>query len=135
MFKGIESESSQGLLVIGTENQDVLILDKTGMAVAKTIKLKSVPVFMESQGCFEIDYKIFIACRNGTTYCIKNGRVSTSFQVHIESKPTGMIKLDKTLVLSGMNQNIYSFFNKGRLNFCKQMPSEITNICKLEIRK
>ena len=34
-----------------------------------------------------------------------------------------------------MNQNIYSFFNKGRLNFCKQMPSEITNICKLEIRK
>lgn len=66
--KGIESEKSQGLLVVGTENHDLLILDKTGMAIAKQIKLKSVPVFMASQGCFEVDYKIFVACRNGCTY-------------------------------------------------------------------
>lgn len=90
---------------------------------------------MVSQGCFDVDYKIFVACRNGCTYQIKNGKVSESFQVHIESKPTGMLKLDKTLVISGMNQNLYSFYNKGRINFIKAMPSEITDICKLEVRK
>ena len=46
-----------------------------------------------------------------------------------------MLKLDKTLVISGMNQNLYSFYNKGRINFIKAMPSEITDICKLEVRK
>ena len=119
IHKGIENDKSQGLIVIGTENQDVLVLDKTGMAIAKQIKVKSVPVFMASQGCFEIDYKIFVACRNGCTYQIKNGSVSNSFNVHIESKPTGLVKLEKTLVISGMNQTIYSFYKKGRLNFTK----------------
>lgn len=105
------------------------------MAISKQVKLKSVPVFMATQGCFEVDYKIFVACRNGCTYQIKNGNVSNSFKVHIESKPTGLVKLDKTLVIAGMNQNLYSFYNKGRLNFTKAMPAEITDICKLEVRK
>jgi Bardet-Biedl syndrome 1 protein len=81
--------------------------------------LKSVPVFIEAQGCFDIDYKIFVACRNGSIFLIKNGNISTSFKLHIESKPTGLIKLDKTIIVSGMNQNVYSFYNKGSLNFSK----------------
>jgi len=48
IYKGIESEKAQGLLVVGTENQDVIIIDKTGMGIAKQVKLKSVPVFMAS---------------------------------------------------------------------------------------
>jgi Bardet-Biedl syndrome 1 protein len=88
---------------LGTENNEVMVVDKSLMGIALKIKLKSVPVFMVCQGCFEIDYKIFVACRNGTTYQIKNGAISNSFNVSIESKPTGLIKLDKTLVISGMN--------------------------------
>ena len=46
-----------------------------------------------------------------------------------------MIKLDKTIVIAAMNRNIYSFYNKGRINFTKLMPAEITDICKLEVRR
>ena len=100
--------------MVGTENKEILVLDKTGMDIYKSIPIPSVAVFMVTQGCFDVDYKIFVACRNGFTYQIKNGKISTSFQVHIESKPTGLVKLDKTIVISGMNQNLYSFYNKGR---------------------
>ena len=112
--KAIEDEKTQGLLVVGTENKEILVLDKTGMDIQKSIKLPAVGVFMITQGSYDVDYKIFIACRNGFTYQIKNGKISSSFQVHIESKPTGLVKLDKTIVISGMNQNLYSFYNKGR---------------------
>ena len=112
--KAVDDEKTQGLLVIGTESKEVLILDKAGMDIQKSIKLPSVGVFLIAQGCYDVDYKLFIACRNGFTYQIKNGKISTSFQVHIESKPTGLVKLDKTIVISGMNQNLYSFYNKGR---------------------
>lgn len=89
------------------------------MAIQKTFELKGVPVFILCIGSFEVDYKIFVACRNGYTYQIKSGKISSSFKVHIESKPIGMVKLDKTLVIAAMNRNIYSFYNKGRINFTK----------------
>ena len=62
-----------------------------------------MPVFIAPQGCFDIEYKIYVACRNGSIFLIKNGNISNSFKLHIESKPTGLIKLDKSIVISGMN--------------------------------
>ena len=61
--------------------------------------------------------------------------MSSSFKIQIESKPTGLLKLDKTIVISGMNRNLYSFYNKGRINFTKPMPAEITDICKINVRR
>ena len=89
--------------MIGTENKEIVILDKSGMEIQQTILIPSVAVFLISQGCYDVDYKLFVACRNGFTYQIKNGKLSNSFQVHIESKPTGLVKLDKTIVILGMN--------------------------------
>lgn len=90
---------------------------------------------MVVKGSYDVDYSIYVACRNGFTYKIKNGLVSQNFVVHIESKPMGLIKLDRTLVIGGINQNLYSFYLKGRLNFMKKMPAEIADLCKVDIRK
>ena len=79
LYKNIEDPKSQSLIVIGTENQEIHILDQSGMGIAKTIELKAVPVFITATGSFEVDYKIFIACRNGYTYQIKSGKLSSSF--------------------------------------------------------
>jgi hypothetical protein len=79
IYKSVEDEKSQSLILIGTENNEIIVLDKSGVGITKTILLKSSPVFMVTQGCFDVDYKIFVACRNGCTYQIKNGKVSESF--------------------------------------------------------
>ena len=79
IFMSLEDEKSQSLPVVGTENNEVIVIDKSLMSIAKTIKVKSVPVFMAATGCFDDDYKIFVACRNGCTYQIKNGVISNSF--------------------------------------------------------
>lgn len=118
--------------MVGTENREILILENNGMSIARVINLKAVPVYLAIQGSIEVEYKIFVACRNGYTYQIKNGKLSNRFVIHIESKPVGLLKLEKTIILAAMNRNIYSFFNKGRINFTKQMPAEITDICQME---
>ena len=79
IYKSIEDEKSESLLLLGTENNEIIVLDKSGMGITKTIILKSSPVFMISQGCYDVDYKIFVACRNGCTYQVKNGNISNSF--------------------------------------------------------
>lgn len=119
MPKNIEDEKSAHIVLVGTENRELIILDKNGMSIIKTIKLEGIPVYMVTTGTYEVDYKVFIACRNGFTYLVKNGKISTSFDVHIESRPLGLVKLEKTIVMGAMNKNIYSFYNKGRLNFTK----------------
>ena len=111
-----------------------MLLDKNMCAIDKQIRLESVPVFIAATGSIELDYKIFVACRNGFTYLIKNWKISSSFDVHIESKPVGMIKLEKTLVIAGMNRNVYSFYNKGKINFTKKMPADITDIQKMQVQ-
>jgi hypothetical protein len=98
------------------------------MTVSETVYLNGIPVFITTTGTMDLDLKIYIACRNGYVYLYKGGKISTSFNVRIESKPLGLLKLDKTIILAGMNKNLYSFYNKGRLNFIKTLPSEITEI-------
>jgi Bardet-Biedl syndrome 1 protein len=79
--KLIEGECVPSYLVLGTENSEVLILDKSCMGIQQVIQLKSVPVILAVQGGLEMDYKILVACRNGCTYQIKNGKVSSSFKI------------------------------------------------------
>jgi len=105
------------------------------MSIEETVFLDSIPVFIVTTGTFDMELKIYIACRNGYVYLFKNGKISSSFNVRIESKPLGLVKLDKTIILAGMNKNLYSFYNKGRLNFIKTLPAEITDIQKMEIKQ
>lgn len=98
------------------------------MGVSEVVQIDGIPVFIASTGTADLELKVYIACRNGYVYLYKGGKISTSFNVRIESKPLGLLKLDKTLVLAGMNKNLYSFYNKGRLNFIKTLPAEITDI-------
>jgi Bardet-Biedl syndrome 1 protein len=80
------------------------------------LQMKSVPSFIETQGQLDVDYKIYVACRDGKIYVIRNGDVTDQI-FSIESKPIGLVLFDKTIVVAGMNSSIYSFFVKGKKNF------------------
>lgn len=87
------------------------------MGVKKTVKVASVPVFLDSQGQYDVEYKLYCGCRDGKIYIIRAGEVATDIVYSIESKPLGMVRLEKTLLFAGMNNNLYSFFHKGKKNF------------------
>jgi len=46
IYKSIEDEKSQSMLVVGTENSEILIIDKSGLSITQSFKLPSVPVFI-----------------------------------------------------------------------------------------
>jgi Bardet-Biedl syndrome 1 protein len=104
------------------------------MGIKKTLPLKSVPVLIDTHGQYDVEYRIYVACRDGKIYFFKNG-VIQDFQYSIESKPVGMVRLDKTIMIAGMNSVLYSFYLKGKKNFSQIMPAQITNICKMELKR
>jgi len=59
------------MLLVGTEHQQLIALEPNGQKQRLVVNLKSVPVFILAHGQFEIDYRIFVACRDGRVYQIK----------------------------------------------------------------
>lgn len=104
------------------------------MEITDRYDLPAVPVFIESKGCYEVDSKILVACRNGFTYLIRNREI-TSLKFHIPSKPLGLVYLEKSIVIGGMDRMIYSYFHKGSLNFSKEMPHDIVCMAKVEVKR
>ncbi len=100
------------------------------MEVKQTVKVNSVPVSIFCEGQFDIDYKCFVACRNGAVYMISKGKVESVIQ--IDSKPIGFAKLDKSLIIAAMDNTLQSFSVRGKKNFSISLPSQIVSIVKME---
>ncbi len=94
--KSLDEEKTVQFLILGTESRDILILESNGMAIKKKITgLKSVPCFIQATGQYDVDHRIYVACRDGKVYLIKNGEVVPDFVYTIESKPVGMLIFEK----------------------------------------
>jgi len=72
-----------------------------------------------------------VACRDGRVYQIKAGKVQNT-EIAIESKPVGLVKFEKSIVIAGMDRTLQSFYLKGKKNWTITMPAEICTIAKME---
>ena len=66
--KNIDEEKSVQMLLVGTEHNQLIVLEPNGTKVKKEFTLKSVPVFILADGLWDIEYRIFVACRDGRVY-------------------------------------------------------------------
>ena len=55
--------------------------------------------------------------------------------IQIESKPVGIARCDKTLLIAGMDNTLQSYYLKGKKNFVVKMPSEIVSILKMDTNR
>lgn len=56
-------------------------------------------------------------------------------EIAIESKPVGLVKFEKSLIVAGMDKTVQSFYLKGKKNWNITMPGEICTIAKMEHAK
>ena len=75
-----------------------------------------------------------MACRNGKIYQIRQGKVQDQ-EISIESKPVGLLRLDKQIVVAGMDNVVQSFYLKGKKSFSMTMPSEICTLHKMTVNR
>lgn len=134
MNKNKEDAKSTSQLLLCNENKELIVMEPSGIKIKTTVKLPSVGVFLETHGQYDLDGKIFAACRDGKIYTVKGG-VVTSQVFDIESKPVGMAYIDKSIVVAGMNNVISSYYGKGKKNYSIYMPCHITNIEKMIMKR
>merc|ERR1719199_674158 len=130
MKLNMEDSTAVSLMVIGSENKLVSILDPGGMRVIRKVELESVPAFMNVMGRYEVDYRITVACRDGKIYTIKNGQV-LSMVIELETQPVGLVRIDKSIWVATMDQQLHCFHVKGKKNTSITMPAPISCITVL----
>lgn len=97
-----------GCLVLGTESKKVLVLDPSASTILKETTLNSVPVFLVTHGAYDLDYRVVIACRNGSIYTIKDGVVS-GVVIELDSQPCGLLRIEKSIVVGTMNSTLHYY--------------------------
>lgn len=125
MNKNREESKSISFLLLCNENKELIVMEASGIKIKITIKLPSVGVFIETVGQYDVDGKVFIACRDGKVYVVKSGALQNQ-TYDIEAKPVGIAYLEKSLIVAGMNNVITSYYGKGKKNYSLYMPCTIS---------
>lgn len=93
-----------------------------------------MPCQILAEGQYDVEYRLFVSCRNGCIYIVKSGVVQDQF-IQVESKPVAMARVDKHLLIAGMDNTLQSYFLKGKKNWSIQMPSEIAAVNCMDANK
>merc|ERR1719337_335704 len=121
----MDDPTAVSLMVLGTENKKIFILDSQGMRVVKKIELDATPSFMHIMGKYEVDYRITVACRDGKIYTVKNGQV-LSMVIELETQPVGLQRIDKSIWVATMDQQLHCYHVKGKKNSSMTMPHPVS---------
>jgi len=100
--KSLDEEKTVTQLIVGTENKELIILEASGVEIKQQLVIEDVPTQILAKGQFTVDYRLLVVCRGGSVLEVKNG-ADVQQMYKIDSKPLGIVHLEKTVVLAGMD--------------------------------
>ncbi|KAH3846342.1 hypothetical protein DPMN_088643, partial [Dreissena polymorpha] len=127
--KSMADEDAISCLVLGTEDKSIYVLDPEAFTILATMSLPSVPVFLSVTGMFDVEYRIVVACRNGTIYTLRRGQDDPVKNcIELSSQIVGMERLNKTIYVACMDQTVKCFSSKGKKLWTVKLPKSITTL-------
>ncbi|XP_041037906.1 Bardet-Biedl syndrome 1 protein isoform X2 [Carcharodon carcharias] len=123
--KNMADEDAVGCLVIGTENMEVCILDPEAFTIQAKVNLPSVPVFLDVTGQFDVEFRIIVACRNGSIYIIRRDSKRPKHCIELNSQPVGLVRLNKNIVVGCGKELLQAYTQKGKKLWTVQLPAPV----------
>merc|ERR1719409_1672261 len=132
--QNMDEPTAVSMLVLGTENKMVYILDSSALNIAQKIEVDAVPSFISVLGLYDVEYRITVACRDGNIYTIKNGQVLSTV-IELETQPVGLVRYDKNIYVGTMDNVIHCFHFKGKKNHSIYLTCPISCMGLLQVTK
>ena len=152
MKKNINDENGLSILIVATEEKELLFLDVEAFTILKKIQLPSVAVFIGTNGLFDVEFQVSIISRDGHCYTMnrdteipkdlfsmKTHSVGLIHQVRIQTKSQHLIPkyiLGKIYIHCQYRCNISFLFNKRPCQFYQKfsIKSNVhrTNVYKIK---
>ncbi|GIY18457.1 bardet-Biedl syndrome 1 protein [Caerostris darwini] len=133
MKKSMAEEDAVSCLVLGTENQNVYVLEPDAFTILSAMTVPSVPVFMDVSGLFDVEFRIVVACRDGCLYTLKRGYKSARFCVKLKSQCVGLQRINNSIIVGTMDDMLSSYNNKGKCLWSIKLPTSIVTLESVDI--
>ncbi|KAG5467005.1 hypothetical protein LSCM1_01183 [Leishmania martiniquensis] len=118
-------EGGTSMLVIGTEAALLYLLKSNATDIALKVVLPSPPVFLIAAGCYGVDYRIIVSCRDGRVYSIKQGHLHSAV-IQPDAQPCAIARCDN-LIAVATTANTLSYYNlKGKKQQSIFLPCSIS---------
>jgi Bardet-Biedl syndrome 1 protein len=131
-------EVTPSLLLVGTEEQQLLIVDAPGsMLVHFCLDLSSPSALMVVSGSFDVEWRVVIACRDGRIYTVKSGEkrnsaIVTGTVISPSAFPVAVARLDRSIIVATADRRITWYTLKGRAEYSVPTPAPVSAMVSLE---
>nr|XP_027200540.1 Bardet-Biedl syndrome 1 protein homolog [Dermatophagoides pteronyssinus] len=133
--KTVAETNAPSCLIIGTESQNVYILEVEAFTMLSTATLASIPVFIQASGLFDVEYRILFACRDAHIYLIKRGYDSGRLCIQLNSQPVGLARIGTNIYVAAMDQTLSIYTNKGNRTWNMKQSANITTMEEITLER
>ena len=134
MNKNIADENGLSVLVICTEEKEILILDVCAFTVLKAVHLPSVAVFVECSGLFDVEYKVHVICRDGNCYSFDRDGTTPKATFSLATHAIALIKVGNLLYTPCTDCTLHIHDESGRLVSVKNLKSRPLCATRMDIK-
>lgn len=132
--KDLDEDDAVSMLVVGCENGQILVLDPAGSSICRKWELPSAPTHMAITGTRDVEFRIVVACRDGSVHTIKENGPS-GLVIELESIACGLVRLEKSIIVGCMTNTVHAFSLRGKKMYSIYLPAPIVNMELLELKK
>lgn len=131
--KSTADDDGVSCLVIGTENNDVFILDPEAFIILSKMSLPAAPTMMDVTGQFDVEFRITVACRNGNIYVLRRESDTPKYCIELSSHPVGLVRVGKNVVVGCTNESLQGFTQKGKKLWKVVLAAPITAMAAMDL--
>ncbi|XP_032660183.1 BBSome complex member BBS1 isoform X2 [Chelonoidis abingdonii] len=130
--KNVADEDAVSCLVIGTESADVLILDPEAFTILAKMTLPSVPAFLNVMGQFDVEYRVMVACRDGSIYILRRESKRPKYCIELSAQPMGLVRVHKNIVAGCSDETLQGYTQKGKKLWTVYLPAPLMTMSLLD---
>ena len=92
----------------------IYVLDPEAFTILDSMVVPAPPAHLAVTGLYDVDYRIVVACRNGTICTLKRGWTEAKVLTVLETQAVGLIRREKFILVATMDDCLQCFSSKGR---------------------
>ncbi|XP_007431861.1 Bardet-Biedl syndrome 1 protein [Python bivittatus] len=116
-------EDAISCLVIGTENMEILILDPEAFTILSKVTIPSVPTFLDVAGQFDVEYRLTVACRNGSIYILRRDSKRPKYCIELSAQAVGLVRIQKNIIVACSDETLRGYTQKGKKLWGVTLPA------------
>ncbi|CAF1248119.1 unnamed protein product [Rotaria magnacalcarata] len=132
--KNSADEDAINCLVIGTEDQNIYIVESEAFTILATMNCPATPSFLDVSGVYDVEFRILAACRNGYIYLFRRGNPQPRNSIYLNSIAVGLERFGKNIIVGCMDSSLHCYTTKGKRYWKHILPAQITAMCQIDYR-